>query len=91
MGYFRFFTRYFIPTMRSDILAAALNNLFWDRVSEVSKRTIEIYSKTKVLNTIESQLKEWERSGYLQVIKPLAACKDNEPCIRLLSVIPLEY
>lgn len=64
--------------------------MFWDRVSEVSKGTIIVYSRTDDLDTIQSKLYDWERAGYLQILKPIKNCERMEPCIRLLSRIPLD-
>jgi hypothetical protein len=77
--------------METEVLIRALNNMFWDRVSEVTRRTIEIYSHTNDLNLLEVQLKEWEHAGYIQVIKPLAVCCEKEACVRLLRAIPFVY
>ena len=75
--------------MRNDILAAALTNMYYDRLTDIFKKDLITYSRTEDLNLIQGKLSDWERSGYLEILKPIKECEMMEPCIRLLGPVPL--
>jgi len=61
--------------------------MFADRIKEAYKQTVMTYSKTSDEVAVQLQLNEWEKNGYIKIIKPLAECEDMEPCIKLLGWI----
>jgi len=67
-------------------LASVLDDLFAERVRQVVKSTIIIYSK---MSELEAQkiLDQWEEKGFLKVIKPLSLCKSEEHVVELISFI----
>jgi len=75
--------------MRIDVLAAALTNMYYDRLTDIFKIDLMTYSKSTDVKKVQHQLEEWACAGHLVILKPLDACKDREPCIRLLEPLPL--
>lgn len=63
--------------------------MYYDRITEVSKGTILVYSRSNDEIKISHKLREWENAGYLTVLKPIHDCMDQEACIRLLGPVPL--
>lgn len=73
--------------MNSKELASSLDIMYSDRIEEVCKSGITIYSKPYSLSEIQSQLDEWAVQGKLIILKPLAECDDMEICVKLLTWI----
>ncbi len=81
---------FFILTkMRKDILIAALNNMFSDRLRDIFKIDLITYSRSEEITAIQSFLNELAKNGYIEILKPIDTCENMEPCIRLKSRIPL--
>lgn len=76
--------------MEKRVLIRALNNMFADRLSDIFKIDLITYSRSKEIEVIQSFINKLAQNGYIEIIKPIAACEDMEPCIRLKSRIPLQ-
>lgn len=63
--------------------------MYYDRIVDVSKGTICIYSESTDDSSIQTQLGEWEDAGHLVILQPVKDCADREPCIRLLGPVPV--
>lgn len=63
--------------------------MFYDRLTDIFKKDLITYSGSDDLEEIQSKLSDWERSGYLEILKPIKKCEMMEPCIRLLGPVPL--
>jgi hypothetical protein len=68
-------------------LASGLDIMYADRVREIFKFDVMVYARTVDEYAVQEQLKNWQEAGCIEIIKPLAECKDMEPCIKLLSWI----
>jgi hypothetical protein len=63
--------------------------MYYDRLTDIFKIDLTTYSESTDSDEIQLKLGEWERAGYLVILKPVKQCADREPCIRLLGPIPL--
>jgi hypothetical protein len=63
--------------------------MYYDRLTDIFRFDVIVYSRTDNLEEIQKQLNEWENAGYLTVLKPIHDCMDQEACIRLLGPVPL--
>lgn len=63
--------------------------MYYDRITDIFKIDIIVYSGTDEINAIQEVLNDWERSGYLIILKPINDCMDREPCIRLVKPLPV--
>jgi hypothetical protein len=75
--------------MRETELSKGLNNLFNDRIRDVTKKTILVYSRTEVETEIQNKLDEWAKLGFIEILKPIVEANSFEPCIRLITRITL--
>lgn len=75
--------------MEESVLSRALTNMFINRISNISRRTIFIYSNFTAIDEIQRILDNWAHEGHIKILKPIDECEDMEPCIRLLRAIPL--
>jgi hypothetical protein len=73
--------------VKTDVLASGLDIMYADRIREVSKIDVMTYSESHEEGLIQNQLNQWSEKGLVEIIKPLAQCKDREPCIKLLGWI----
>jgi hypothetical protein len=73
--------------MNIKVLSAGLDNMYADRLTDIFKIDIVTYSLCSDLVEIQFTLDEWQKKGFLKILKPLAECKDKEPYIKLLGWI----
>lgn len=70
-----------------NVLRAVLHKAMEDGPrTQFTKRNLIAFSKGDV-ETLKVCLEEWQSKGYLQILKPLAECKDEEICIEMKSFI----
>lgn len=72
------------------IVKACLNRYTEDgRRTQFTKHNLIAFSKGDTV-TLLACLHEWQAKGYLQIVKPLAECQDDDVCIEMKSFIEMK-
>lgn len=71
----------------NNVLASSLDIMYADRIRDVDKKSISVYSKPFGEEEVQSQLNVWASEGKIEIIKNLVDCDNDEYCIRLLTWI----
>ena len=69
--------------MGKSSLRAGINRLLDDGVKVITKSTLVVYGGP----TTKAALQDWERKGYLRIIKDLELAEDHEDCVEMLAYI----
>lgn len=67
-------------------LKAGINRILEDGVFKIKARHLNVYSKGDI-EVIEHFIPEWEKLGYLKIIKPYGQCAPNDTCVEMLQFI----
>jgi hypothetical protein len=70
-------------------LKAGIHRYIEDVTIEVPRRFLESFCNHDVA-TLNEALAEWESKGYLEILKPVELCMQEEKCIRVNHYIDMK-